>query len=286
MTPNYPIGASLPRKDGKDKVTGRAKYGADFNVTGQLHAAIYHSPHAHAKIKKLDVSKALALPGVRCIITGEDYHQLLGQFIADQPVLAYKKVRFKGEPVAAVAADTERIAREAVKLIEAEYELLPVVDSIDDAIACKALVHESWDDYTIYGMTHPVKDSNILDHYKLIHGDVEQGFAEADVIVENDFYCAMLQHVVIEPHTTIADATDDELILYVPAQSPFSVRGVMAKALGYRNDQVRIVCTEIGGGFGCKAEPKLEPIVAVLSRAARRPVKLVYDRHEEFTATV
>ena len=94
MTPNFPIGVSLPRKDGKDKVTGRAKYGADFNLTGQLHAAVYHSPHAHAIIKKLDVSKALALPGVRCVVTGEDYHQLLGQFIADQPGLAYKKVRF------------------------------------------------------------------------------------------------------------------------------------------------------------------------------------------------
>lgn len=286
MTPVNPIGASIPRKDGKDKVTGRAKYGADVNLSGQLHAAICHSPYPHAKIVSIDTSKARAMPGVRCIITGEDYHQCHGQFIADQPILAYGKVRYQGEPVAAVAADTERIARAAAKAIEVVYEELPVVDSIEDALNCTSLVHDNWDDYTIFGLTHPVKDTNIIDRFELIHGNIEEGFAEADVIVESDFYCAMLQHAVIEPHVALADATEDELVLYAPAQSPFTVRSAMAKALGYRIDQVRVICTEIGGGFGCKAEPKLEPIVAVLSKAARRPVKLVFDRHEEFMATV
>lgn len=286
MTPNYPIGASIPRKDGKDKVTGRAKYGADVNLSGQLYAAIYHSPHAHARILRIDTSKAKALPGVRCVVTGETCNQRFGQFVADQPVLAWGKVRYYGEPVAAVVADTERIAKAAVRLIEAEYEPLPVVDSIEDALACKSLVHDDWNEYQIYGMTHPVPNSNILDHFKLIRGDVEEGFAQADVIVENDFYCGMLQHAVIEPHVALADATDDELVIYGPMQSPFAARGVLSKALGYSAGKIRLVCTEIGGGFGGKAEPKLEPLVAVLSKVARRPVKLTYSRHEEFEATV
>ena len=285
MTPHYPIGADIPRKDGKAKVTGRAKYGADWNLSGQLYAAVYHSPIPHGRILRLDVTRARALPGVRCVLTGAECGQRHGQFIADQPILAVDKVRYVGEPVAAVAADTLRIAKEAVALIEAEYEPLPVVDSIEDALAAESLVHEDWSQYTIYGLTHPVPGSNIIDRYQLIRGDVEQGFAQADVIVESDFYCSMLQHVVMETHAALADATDDELVIYSPAQSPFTVRAAIAQCLGYRYDQVRIVCTEIGGGFGCKAEPKLEPIVAVLSRAARRPVKLVYDRHEEFEAT-
>ncbi|MFB0920494.1 MAG: xanthine dehydrogenase family protein molybdopterin-binding subunit [Oscillospiraceae bacterium] len=286
MALNPIIGSSIPRKDGREKVTGHARYGADINVSGQLYAVIYHSPHPHALIKSIDTSKARAFPGVRAVITGKDFPACYGQFIADQPIMAIDKVRYRGEPVAAVIADTERIAREAVRLVEAEYELLPVVDSIEDALSCKALVHNNWSDYTIYGLTHPVENSNIIDRFQLIHGDIEKGFAEADAIVENDFYCGMLQHAVIETHAALADASSDELLIYTPAQSPFSVRSSIAKILGYRMDQIRIICTEIGGGFGCKAEPKLEPIVAVLSKLVGRPVKLVYDRHEEFEATL
>ena len=286
MALNPIIGSSIPRKDGREKVTGHAKYGADINVSGQLYAVIYHSPHPHALIKNVDKSKASAYPGVRAVITGRDFPACYGQFIADQPILAVDKVRYRGEPVAAVVADTERAAREAARLIEAEYELLPVVDSIEDALSNKSLVHEDWGKYIIYGLTHPVESSNIIDHFQLIHGDVEKGFAEADVIVENDFYCGMLQHTVIETHAAIADASKDELLIYAPSQSPFAVRSSLAKILGYRMDQIRLICTEIGGGFGCKAEPKLEPIAAVLSKLSGRPVKLVYDRHEEFEATL
>lgn len=286
MALNPIIGTSIPRKDGREKVTGHAKYGADINVSGQLYAAVYHSPHPHARIKSVDTSKARAYPGVRAVVTGRDFPACYGQFIADQPIIAIDKVRYRGEPVAAVVADTERIAKEAVRLIEADYELLPVVDSFEDAIFCKSLVHEDWSQYTIYGLTHPIADSNVIDRFQLIHGDVEKGFDDADVIVENDFYCGMLQHAVIETHVAIADASKDELVIYSPAQSPFSVRSSLAKILGYRMDQIRIICTEIGGGFGCKAEPKLEPIVAVLSKIAGRPVKLSYDRNEEFEATL
>lgn len=280
------IGSSIPRKDGRSKVTGRAKYGADINLAGQLYAAIHHSSCAHGWIKAIHTEKALAYPGVRAVILGKDFPVCYGQFIADQPILAINKVRYHGEPVAAVVADTDRIAHEAARLIEVEYDPLPVVDTIEDALTGTSLVHENWDDYIIYGLTHPQKETNIIDRFQLIHGDVEKGFAEADVIVENEFYCSMLQHAVIETHVALADATPDKLVIYSPAQSPFSVRGSIAKLLGYRMDQVQIIITEIGGGFGCKAEPKLEPIVAMLSKKVGRPVKLVYDRNEEFEATL
>ncbi|MBQ0059596.1 MAG: xanthine dehydrogenase family protein [Lachnospiraceae bacterium] len=280
------IGTTVLRKDGKDKVTGHAKYGADWNISGQLYGAIFHSPVPHAKILKIDTTKAKAYPGVRCVITGADIgNARFGGFIADQPFLAIGKVRYKGEPVAAIAADTERIAKEALKLIEFEYEELPVVDSIEDAISCKGLVNETWKDYTIFGMAHPVEGTNIMDRFELINGDIEEGFKQADVIVENEFRCGMLQHTVMEPHSAIGDVTDDEITIYAPAQSPFSTRSMLHHALGYPLNKIRIICTEIGGGFGSKAEPKLEMLVAVLSKAARRPVKLVYTRDEEFNAT-
>lgn len=280
------IGTSLPRKDGRMKVIGRAKYGADINLYGQLHAAICHSSCPHGLIKSINVEKAKAVSGVRAVITGRNFPTCYGQFIADQPIIAIDKVRYHGEPVAAVVADTERIAREAARLVEVEYDPLPVIDTMEDALACKSLVHDDWDKYIIYGLTHPQKDTNIIDRFQLIHGDVEKGFAEADVIVENEFYCGMLQHALIEPHVAIADATPDKLTIYSPAQSPFIVRSAIAKILGYRMDQVQIYVTEIGGGFGGKAEPKLEPIVAMLSKKVGRPVKLSYDRNEEFEATL
>ena len=280
------IGSSISRKDGQDKVTGKTRYGADFSLPGQLHAAVYHSPHAHARILSLNVEKARAYPGVRCVITGDDCPGYFGSFVVDQPILAHGKVLYHGQPVAAVAADTERAAREAVELIEAEYEVLPAVDSIEDAIKAEALVQEDWSAYKIKGLTHPVQGTNILDRFQLIHGDVKKGFEEADVIVESEYYTAMLQHAVIETHTTLVSASPDELLVYAPVQSPFSVRGLLAGLFGYPSNRVRIICTDIGGGFGCKLEPQLTPIAAALSIKAKRPVKLTNTRHEEFESTV
>ena len=280
------IGSSISRKDGQDKVTGKTRYGADFSLPGQLHAAVYHSPHAHARILSLNVEKARAYPGVRCVITGDDCPGYFGSFVVDQPILAHDKVLYHGQPVAAVAADTERAAREAVELIEAEYEVLPAVDSIEDAIKAEALVQEDWSAYKIKGLTHPVQGTNILDRFQLIHGDVKKGFEEADVIVESEYYTAMLQHAVIETHTTLVSASPDELLVYAPVQSPFSVRGLLAGLFGYPSNRVRIICTDIGGGFGCKLEPQLTPIAAALSIKAKRPVKLTNTRHEEFESTV
>lgn len=282
MSRDQIIGESIVRKDGRDKVTGRARYCEDIDLSGQLYGAVYHSPYAHAIIKSIDTSKAKAYPGVRAVITGEDHPIRFGNFLRDQPVLALGKVRFQGEPVAAVAADTERIAREAARLIEVDYEELPAVDSIEDALKGDVLVHDDWDDYELTGATHPKKGTNIVDEFKLIHGDIKKGFEESDVIVEGDFYCSMLQHAVMETHAAVADAAEDHVDVYTSLQSPFAVRGMIAHELGYSFDQFRIHCTEIGGGFGCKAEPKLEPIAILLSQDTGKPVKMTYERGEEF----
>jgi len=280
----YPIGECLPRKDGRAKVTGKSKFGADCNVTGQLYAAVLRSPHGHAKILSVDLSAAKKLQGVRAALCGADCGIRFGHMLVDQPVLAIGKARYYGEPVAAVAAEDLRTAREAVRLINVEYEPLPLVETIDDALAKKALVHEDWSRYAALGGVHPVIDTNIVDTFVLRHGDIDKGFNEADVVVENEFYCGMIQHTPIETHAAIADADEQGCHVYSPAQSPFLVRSVLAKAFGYRLDRVRITCTEIGGGFGSKVEARLEPVAVALSRAARRPVKIVHERGEEFEA--
>jgi carbon-monoxide dehydrogenase large subunit len=282
----YPVGESLPRKDGKAKVTGKAKFGADINVNGQLYGAILHSPHAHAKIVGVDVSGAASLAGVRAVISGADNGNLFGSMIADQPVLAKDKVRYWGEPVAAVAADNLRTAKEAIKKIKIEYEVLPVVETIEDALKADVLVHEDWPSYKILGGVHPVAGTNIVDTFVLKHGNIDEGFKQADVVAENEFYCSMLQHVTIETHAAIADANGSSCHIISPVQSPFMIRSMIAGAFGYDLERVRITCTEIGGGFGCKVEPRLEPVAVALSRASGRPVKMVNERDEEFAAAL
>ncbi len=285
MQQNDPIGVSLPRADGRDKVTGRTIYGDDVSLPGQLYGALCRSQYPHARILSVDVTKAAAMPGVRAVITGTEYAKLYGQFIADQPILAIDRVRYWGEPVAAVAADDPHTAHEAARLIAVQYEPLPVVDTIEKALQGDTLLHD-WKEYTIYGATHPMPGTNIVDRFVLSSGDIEQGFAQADVIVENEFYCSMLQHAVMETHCATAVADKEKIQVYTPAQSPFAIRTVLANAFGYSLDRVRVICTEIGGGFGCKAETKVEPVAILLALVTKRPVKVLYSRHEEFAATL
>lgn len=283
------IGHTQIRKGGVAKVTGTALYGADVDQPGQLYAAVLHSPHAHARILRLDTDAARALPGVRAILTGENTPTLYGSFIADQPILARGKVRYQGEPVAAVAADTEEIAREAVALIHAEYELLPVVNDLTTSQKNEILVHEDWSQYVCSSAAFPIQGTNIGDQYYLKTGDVEAGFAQADEVVESDFFCAMLQHTTIETHTTLAkaDPLTGEITVWGPIQSPFTVRGIIASTFHVPLEKVRIHVTEMGGAFGGKYELRCEPIAIALSLAAKgRPVKLTYRRDEEFASTV
>ncbi len=283
------VGHSQIRKDAIAKATGTAQYGADVNFPGQLYGACTRSPHPHARILSVNTEKARAVPGVRVVITGKDYPEPYGQFIADQPIIALDKVRYQGETVAAVAAETEEAAREAASLVEVEYELLPVVNSIEDSIKNETLIHEDWSRYECSSACFPEQGTNIGDSFHLNKGDVEKGFAEADLIVESKFLCGQLQHTLIETHTATAQANPytKEIDVWTPNQSPFSIRGLIAKIFGVPTEKVRLIMTDIGGGFGGKYEAKCEPIAVALSlKAGGRPVKLTYDRHEEFEATV
>ena len=283
------IGHTQIRKGGIAKVTGTAQFGADVDQPGQLYGAVLHSPYAHARVLRVNAEKAQALPGVRAVVIGSDFPTLYGSFIADQPIVAQEKVRYQGEPVAAVAADTEELAHEAVRLIEVEYEPLPVVNDLETSMKNEVLIHEDWSRYDCSSACFPQQGTNIGDQYHLKKGDVEQGFAEADEIVESEFSCGMLQHTTIETHTATAkaDPVSGEIHIWSPSQSPFSIRGLLAKTFHVPLEKVRLTVTEIGGGFGGKYEVRCEPIAIALSLKAKgRPVKLTYRRDEEFAATV
>lgn len=280
------VGKPLPRKDAVEKVTGAAVFGPDVSFPDMLHAAIYQSPYAHAKILSYDLEAAKVAPGVRLVLTGEELPNNFGAFIADQPILAREKVRYHGEPVVAVVADDAHAAREAVKKVRVEFEELPaVLDPYEAMQPGSPLVHESWSAYTHTSEFTAVDGTNLCDHFPLRCGDVEKGFAEADVVVENTYRTAGVNHSTIEVHVAAAkyEPASKQLTIWSPAQSPFMVRKQLAGLFGLRQSDVRLICTYIGGGFGGKYELKLEPIAAALAlRLGGRPVRVIYNRHEEY----
>ncbi len=284
------IGEPLPRKDGLEKLTGSARYGADVMLPGELAAAAVRSPYPHARILKINCEKARAARGVHAVITAAEINnRLFGQFIVDQPILAYDKVRYQGEPVALVAAEDEAIAQAAARLVEVEYEALPVINDIDEALRGDVLLHENWPQYEILGACLPVQGTNIGDTFTLRKGDVEQGFKEADLIVENAFSTAMLQHATIETHAAIAQADNvtGNITVHTNCQSAFMLRGVLAKAFNRPLGKIHIIESCLGGAFGCKYEAKVEPLAVALSLFTKgRPVRLQFSRHDEFLASV
>ncbi len=283
------IGKPVTRVDGYSKVTGSAVFGSDINLPNQLYGAVYRSPYPHAKILSVDTSAAKKAPGVRAVVTGRERPILYGAVVVDEPFLAIDKVRYYGEAVAAVAADTPEQAREAARLITAEYELLPVVEDVVEAAKPGApALHDSWVPYKKYGKVGCVEGSNICDTFKVRKGDVEQAFAAADVIVENEYSTAPIQHVTIETHcSTVMVDRKGHLTCWTSAQSPFIVRQYFANALGLGLNDVRVIGTYVGGGFGSKYDLRSEQIAYVLAREVpNRPVKVVFDRREDFIASV
>ena len=280
------VGRPLPRKDGLEKVTGTAVFGPDVKFADMLYAAIYQSPHGHAKILSYDLEEAKAMPGVRLVLTGEDLPNNFGAFIADQPILARDKVRYHGEPVVAIVADNAHAAKAAAKKVKVEYELLPVVLDPYEAMQPGApLVHNNWSNYTHTADFTAVDGTNLCDHFPLRYGDVEKGFAEADVVIENTYRTAAVNHSTIEVHVAVAkfEPVTKQLTIWSPAQSPFMVRKQLAGLFGLKQSDVRMICTYIGGGFGGKYELKLEPIAAALAmRTGGKPVQVIYDRHQEY----
>ena len=280
------VGGNHPRADALDKVTGEATYVPDMSFPGMLHARMVTSPHASARIARIRVEEARALPGVRAVLTGDRLDHQLGLYMADKRILAREVVRYQGEPVAAVAADSEAIAAEACDRIQVEYEPLPAVLDPEAALSEGApLVHPDLHTYShMKGVFFPVPHSNIAHHQKIRKGDVERGFARAAHVFENDFENPAVQHVPLETHAVIARAlTRGRMEIFTSAQSPFTVRNILAHTFNVPHNNIRVRIPTVGGGFGGKAGIHLEPLAYMLSReAGGRPVKLVATREEEF----
>ena len=287
------VGKPVDRRDAVQKVTGRALHVGNMEPPGLLHVAVLRSPHPHARIIGIDRSRAEAAPGVVAVLTGADiaampgitpYH---GPAFADQPVLAIDRVRHEGEQVVAVAAESRRAAEEALEQVEVEYEPLPVVLDVLDAIRPDApIVHDEIRPSGAFADLAHVKAgdrSNICYHYKLRKGDVDKAFAEADRIFEDVFTAPPAQHVPMEPHVSLAYVDEGGRInIHTASQSPSFVRGELARMLGVPMNRIRVRVPYLGGGYGAKLYNKLEPIVAILAMKTGRPVKYSLSREEEF----
>jgi CO/xanthine dehydrogenase Mo-binding subunit len=255
------VGHSVPRVDGIEKVTGQAKFVGDLRVPGMLHGKILRSPYPHARIVSVDAAKAEALPGVAAVLTAADLGELVPTYNG-RPVIAADKVRYVGEPVAAVAATDLATAEEAVSLIEVQYEELPALIGMDAARGGgAALIHDD----------HP---GNLCSHEQVRRGDVEEGFARSDLVVEDHFTFPMVYHYAMEPHSVIAHWSEAGVTVWSSAQHPFQVRNDIARVFRIPPSQVRMVISYLGGGFGSKSYTKFEPLVVALARKARAPVRV------------
>ncbi|MEM8498948.1 MAG: xanthine dehydrogenase family protein molybdopterin-binding subunit [Pseudomonadota bacterium] len=283
------IGQRVRRQDGMDKVTGRAKYGADAVAPGQLVGVILRSPHAHAKIKKIDTSKAEKLKGVKAVITSKDLpdhtdgdRDLLSML---ENCMARGRALYDGHAVAAIAAVDASTARKALKLIKVDYKVLPHVTDVDAAMQDDAPVIHDWV-RTIGVEPAPTKGSNIPMRSEFGHGDVDAGFAKADVIIEKSYKTEQTHQGYIEPHACLASMSPDGSgELWVTTQGHFAYRNWCAQLLGLDMSKLKVTSSEIGGGFGGKTHIWMEPIALALSRKANRPVKVVMSREEVFRAS-
>ena len=284
------VGKPCKRDDLINKVTGKWIYGTDFTLPGMLYAKALRSPYPHARIVSIDISRAQQFPGVDTVITADDLPSYrFGSAIRDEPFLACDKVRYTGEPIAAVAAISEEVAREAIDLIDVEYEELPgVYDVVEAMQPGSTLVHEDMDQYEMEGEYNRCPGSNIVGHTKIRHGDIEQGFLESDEIYEDVFTTQYVQHCSMEPHVGIAKIDEDgSVTIWSSCQSPYNAVRDMANALGLPYNMVRIICTGVGGGFGGKNYLRVEPLIVALAMHTNgRPVKLAFTRDEEFIASV
>ncbi|TDQ83035.1 xanthine dehydrogenase molybdenum binding subunit apoprotein [Dongia mobilis] len=283
------VGTRPLRPDGIDKVTGRAKFGADASAPGQLVGRILRSPHAHAIIRKIDTSKAEKLPGVKAVITRDDFPDHTGGsgglYDTLCNVMAREKAFYEGHAVAAVAATSASIARQALKLIKVDYEVLPHVTDVDEAMKPGApLLHK--DMFTDGVDPKPKKPSNIARRFEFGHGDVEAGFKKADIIVERSFKTEAAHQGYIEPHAALASmGPDGSAELWCCTQGHYMVRDVCSQLLGIDIARLRVTQSEIGGGFGGKTTVFIEPVALALARKANRPVKVVMTREEVFKAS-
>ena len=264
------VGQPVPRIDAYDKVTGRAAYVGDLEIPGMVHGLILRSPWPHARVLSIDASEAEGLPGVLGVLTRDHLGGIdpyFGSVVRDRPIVAMDKVRYQGEPVAAVAARDLATAQEALELIRIEYEELPLVSDTEEALVPGSpALHET----------------NLCAEHHYDWGDVEEGFAQSDRVFEDTFTFPMVYHYALEPHTSIGQYTNQGITVWSTAQHPFLVRGDLSRMFGFSLHQVRIIVPYLGGGFGSKSYTKMEPLAVALSKVAGRPVRLALSVEEAF----
>lgn len=290
------VGSSVARVDAIAKVTGAAVYGVDVRLPGMLVGRTLRAGVPHARITRLDISQAWKVPGVRAIVTGRDYPRLHGLIVKDQPALAIDKVRYAGEVVAAVAAEDDEAAQEALDRIEVEYEELPGVFDVLGAMAPGApLVHDDPASYeriqSSSGFTFPVNPapkSNILFHFKVRKGDVEAGFREADLVVEDTFSTPFIQYAHLEPHAAVAlYDSEGTLAFWTSTMGPHTLRSMLAELLDLPLSRVRVMTAMVGGAYGSKMYLRaINPAAALLAlKVPNRPVRVAFDREDEFLSS-
>jgi CO/xanthine dehydrogenase Mo-binding subunit len=281
-----PIGESKPRIDADVKVTGAALFADDIQFgAGLLYARIKRSPHPHARIKSIDTSKAKALPGVKAVVTGEDFPGYIGLYLRDRHIFCREFVRYVGDPVAGVAAVSQEVAEKALDLIEVEYELLAPVFDPEFGVSPEApLIHPNLGEYEVANFIFPEPGTNISNHFKIRKGDVATAWEQCAAIVERKYRIPQIQHVPIEPHVAVAKVEEDgRVTLWGSSQSPFAQRNLIAQALGISQSDIRVIAPYVGGGFGSKAGVSMEALAVVIALKVKgRPVKLLLTREEEF----
>lgn len=281
-----PVGESVTRIDALEKVTGEARFADDLQFGPHLlYGRIVRSPYPHALIKKLNASRALALPGVKGIVTGQDSRDRIGLYLKDRHIFCKNRVRYVGDAVAGVIATSEEIAEKACRLVEVEYELLdPVLDPLQGAQPGAPLLHPELDRYAVANFIFPEAGTNISNHFKIRKGDVDSAWAQCDVVVERSFRVPHVQHVPIEPHIAVAQVDrSGQITLWTSSQSPFAQRNLIAESLGLSQSKVRVIAPYVGGGFGSKAGVSMEALAVLMAqKVPGHPVKLRLTREEEF----
>jgi xanthine dehydrogenase molybdenum-binding subunit len=282
------IGKPVPRVDAVDKVTGSARYAADMNLPGMVWGKFVRSPHPHARIKRIDTSKAEALPGVKAVITqrslGADAtveaEDKVHGLKVSRKLFADEYVRYQGEMIGAVAADSAEIAAQAVELVEVEYELLPAVDDVTEAVKPDAPLVRP--DAKTAKAPDGTELKNIAGETHSEHGDVEAGFTASDRIFEDTYFIPRVHQTYIEPHACLAKVEPNgRVTIWTSTQSIFSIRSGVASSLGIPMSKVNVIGMTIGGGFGGKFGPLIHPYAVILSRMTGRPVKMILTREEE-----
>jgi carbon-monoxide dehydrogenase large subunit len=286
---NNPVGKPVPRIDAFDKVTGAAQFVDDLQFgPGLLYGRVVRSPYPHALIKKIDASKALAVPGVKGVVTGKDTPGFIGLYLKDRHIFCTDRVRYVGDPVAGVIATTEAIAEDAARLIEVEYEELPAVfDPLESITPDAPLLHPDLASYEVPPFIFPQAGTNISNVFRVRKGDVDSAWSQCEVIVEESYRTPQIQHSPIEPHVAVARWDQSgEVTLWSSTQSPFAQRDLIAQTLGISQGDMRVIGPYVGGGFGAKAGVSMEALaVAMAKKVPGRPVKVRMTREEEFFCT-